>query len=199
MTESTLLQDFIAESEEHLEAMETNLLRLETDANDREILNEIFRSAHTIKGSAEYLGVEKIAELAHKLESLLDILRRGSKPLSNEIMDALMAGRDRIGLLLKDLSEAGVEQAEIADLLQRLERLVDPASEPADKSQKPDSAHPAMAAPGPEAGPISDPSDDLQSIFNGQAQKNCTFLLQILSEMVGGNFLAENECALDLY
>ena len=55
MTDLSMLQDFIAESEEHLEEMETNLLALEEDPENREILDNIFRSAHTIKGSSEYL------------------------------------------------------------------------------------------------------------------------------------------------
>ena len=70
MTDLSMLQDFIAESEEHLEEMETNLLALEEDPENREILDNVFRSAHTIKGSSEYLGMARIAELSHKLESL---------------------------------------------------------------------------------------------------------------------------------
>jgi len=60
MTDTTLLQDFITETEEHIEEMEAGLLRLEADPTNRDLLNEIFRSAHTIKGSAEYLGMNKI-------------------------------------------------------------------------------------------------------------------------------------------
>ena len=75
MTDLSLLQDFVTETVEHLEEMEGNLLQLETDSANREILNDIFRSVHTIKGAAEYLGLERIAELSHKLENLLDQIR----------------------------------------------------------------------------------------------------------------------------
>ena len=77
MTDNSLLQDFITETGEHLEDTERNLLRLEQQPEDAGVLNEIFRSIHTIKGSSEYLGLERIAELTHKLENLLDLLRRG--------------------------------------------------------------------------------------------------------------------------
>ena len=56
MTDNSLLQDFITETGEHLGDTERNLLRLEQQPDDAELLNEIFRSIHTIKGSAEYLG-----------------------------------------------------------------------------------------------------------------------------------------------
>ena len=92
-----LLQDFIAETVEHLEEMEGNLLRLETDPGNRETLNDIFRSVHTIKGASEYLGMERIAELSHKLENLLDLMRHNAQSASREVLDLLMAapGPDR--------------------------------------------------------------------------------------------------------
>ena len=79
MTDNSLLQDFITETREHLEEVERNVLLLEQQPDDASVLNEIFRSIHTIKGSSEYLGMERIAELSHKLESLLDLLRRGER------------------------------------------------------------------------------------------------------------------------
>ena len=73
--DQSLLQDFITESEEHLDEMEANLLQLETDPNRRDALDNVFRNAHSIKGNAEYLGIERIAALAHHMESLLECLR----------------------------------------------------------------------------------------------------------------------------
>ncbi|RJQ70744.1 MAG: hypothetical protein C4519_20725, partial [Desulfobacteraceae bacterium] len=65
MSDNSLLQDFIVETGEHLSETERNLLRLEQQPGDAGVLNEIFRSIHTIKGSSEYLGLERIAELSH--------------------------------------------------------------------------------------------------------------------------------------
>jgi chemotaxis protein histidine kinase CheA len=61
MTDNSLLEDFADETREHLEELESSLLRLESDPADRELLNTIFRSMHTIKGASEYLGFERIA------------------------------------------------------------------------------------------------------------------------------------------
>ena len=121
MTDLSLLQDFVTETVEHLEEMEGNLLQLETDPDNREILNDIFRSVHTIKGAAEYLGMERIAELSHKLENLLDLMRRNERSAGREVIDLLMAARDRIGILTADLHQTQSEQADIEDLLLRIQ------------------------------------------------------------------------------
>ena len=57
--------------------MEVGLLSLEDAPDDKEKLNDVFRSVHSIKGSAEYIGAENIARLTHKLENLLELLRQG--------------------------------------------------------------------------------------------------------------------------
>ncbi|MFZ1987139.1 MAG: Hpt domain-containing protein [Desulfatitalea sp.] len=123
MTDTSLLQDFIVETGEHLEGTERNLLRLEQQPEDTAVLNEIFRSIHTIKGSSEYLGLERIAELSHKLESLLDMLRRGERKLDRVVVDLLIGTHDRIAQLVDDLSQYQAEKAPIDDLVQRIERF----------------------------------------------------------------------------
>ncbi len=121
MTDSSLLQDFIVETLEHLEDTERNLLRLEKQATDVDVLNDIFRSIHTIKGSSEYLGLARIAEISHKLESLLDLLRRGERELEVKVIDLLIDTNDRIAQLVEDLSQHEEERAVIDDLVARID------------------------------------------------------------------------------
>ncbi|MDJ0720002.1 MAG: Hpt domain-containing protein [Desulfobacterales bacterium] len=123
MTDYSLLQDFIVETVEHLEEMESHLLRLEANPDDREPLDHIFRSVHTIKGASEYLGLEGLAELSHKLENLLDRLRRNEFVADRNTVDLVMAVRDRMGQLVEDLESTQTEQTVIADLVERLEAL----------------------------------------------------------------------------
>jgi two-component system chemotaxis sensor kinase CheA len=130
MTDLSLLQDFVTETVEHLEEMEGNLLQLETDPGNRDTLNDIFRSVHTIKGASEYLGMARIAELSHKLENLLDLMRHNAQTASREVIDLLMAARDRIGILTADLHQTQTEQAEIEDLLVRIQALDREKSDP---------------------------------------------------------------------
>ncbi|NJL58924.1 MAG: hypothetical protein HC887_04025 [Desulfobacteraceae bacterium] len=126
MIDVSLLQDFIAETGEHLQEMESNLLLLEADPGNREVLNDIFRSAHTIKGSSEYLGLEKIAELSHKLENLLEILRKSDKtqPPDREMVDILMMARDRISLLTQELEQFQEEKSDVHDIIARIDLTV---------------------------------------------------------------------------
>ena len=153
-----LLQDFISETVEHLEEMEGNLLQLETDPGNRDILNDIFRSVHTIKGASEYLGMERIAELSHKLENLLDLMRHNAQTASREVIDLLMAARDRIGILTADLHQTQTEQADIDDLLVRIQALDHETAPPPDEEPAIPEGDPATgAAEAPDDAPAEAP------------------------------------------
>ncbi len=123
MTDNSLLADFADETREHLEELESSLLRLEATPEDQELLNTIFRSVHTIKGASEYLGFERIAGLTHRLENLLDLFRGGSLHADKVAMDLLIDARDRIGDLISQIEESGQETAEIDDLLDRVDAI----------------------------------------------------------------------------
>ena len=120
MTDASLLQDFIAETTEHLEALENNLLELEAAPDNRSLLNEIFRSVHTIKGASEYLGMERIAQLSHTMESLLEMLRHGDRAPDQDLIDVVIDARDRMASLVGDIQREQVEKTPIDDLLLRM-------------------------------------------------------------------------------
>ncbi|MDM8515902.1 chemotaxis protein CheW [Desulfobacterales bacterium HSG16] len=121
MIDVSMLEDFIAEAEEHLDEMETGLLQLEAAPANREVLNDIFRCAHTIKGSAEYLGMERIGDLAHKLENLLEILRHGDTLPDRNIIDTLIESRDRMAILCEDLKHLQKEKTGVDDIIGRID------------------------------------------------------------------------------
>ena len=123
MIDYSMLQEFITEAGEHLEGMEADLLQLEVDPGNREVLNDIFREVHSVKGAAEYVGLVKISELSHKLESLLEILRQGKLEISSKVVDTLIDARDRLALLNKDLEACKEERSDIGDVLKRIDRL----------------------------------------------------------------------------
>ena len=177
MTDLSLLQDFVTETVEHLEEMEGNLLQLERDPADRETLNHVFRSVHTIKGAAEYLGMERIAELSHRLENLLDLMRHDAQPTNGEIIDLLMAARDRISVLTADLHQGRGEQAAIDDLLDRIDAVghtdaVDPEKSSATAVDAGPSPEHASADPLPAEVFFEEEHDEeLFSIFLEQLQE----------------------------
>jgi two-component system chemotaxis sensor kinase CheA len=125
MTDNSLIADFADETREHLEKMESNLLRLESDPTDPELLNSIFRSVHTIKGASEYLGFERIAQLSHRLESLLDRFRGGRLEADKVAVDVLIDARDRMGDLIAQVEKSGQEAAPIDDLLDRADGIAE--------------------------------------------------------------------------
>lgn len=121
----TLLPDFIVEASEHLDEMESLLLQLVENPGDAEILNEVFRPVHTIKGAAQFMGIEKIAGLSHRLEDLLDQLRSGDRTSSLVIVELLISVRDRIVLLVSELEQSQQEDSEIDDLIEALTAILE--------------------------------------------------------------------------
>ena len=98
---------FFEESREGLEVMEAGLLDLEAGRGSADTINAVFRAAHSIKGGSATFGFTKVAGLTHVLETLLDELRAGKRPLTTDAMDALLASVDVLRGLLK-AAEAGV-------------------------------------------------------------------------------------------
>jgi len=93
---------FFEESREGLEAMETGLLSLEQGSRDDDLINSIFRAAHSIKGGAATFGFEAVASFTHLLETLLDEFRSGKRALDAESIDAMLASVDVLRELLAE-------------------------------------------------------------------------------------------------
>jgi len=94
------LPAFISEAHEHLAALEQLLLELEGDSGNRQLLDALFRSAHTIKGSAGLFGLVEVAAFTHHVETLLDQLRDGTAALTPEISTLLLRCNDEIRVLI---------------------------------------------------------------------------------------------------
>jgi len=90
------LDTFVAECRELLEQMEQSLLALEDQPGDRELLDAVFRAAHTIKGSAGMFGFDQMVSFTHHLENLLDKLRAGELPFSSSLSALLLRSGDHI-------------------------------------------------------------------------------------------------------
>jgi len=99
MIDHALLQDFVTEAGEHLEELESGLLQLESDPENVDVLNDIFRSVHSIKGAAQFVGLENISTLTHRLETLLDLARNKQISLSQSVVDILMSSKDHLAKL----------------------------------------------------------------------------------------------------
>ena len=116
-----IIIEFITEAEESLEKIEPLFVELEQKGQDRDMLNDIFRSMHTIKGAAGFLGFQLIVSVAHSSENIMKKLRDGEISLSKELMDVILKSIDMLRLLLEHLkAKDGIEE-DITHLVKELE------------------------------------------------------------------------------
>lgn len=97
---------FFEEAAEHLAIVEDGLLQLEQHPEDLDLLNKIFRSAHSIKGTSGMFGFNAVAQFTHKMETLLDLLRNGQKVVTPQIADLLLKSTDCLKTLI-DVAKTG--------------------------------------------------------------------------------------------
>ncbi|MFB6162822.1 MAG: chemotaxis protein CheA [Halococcoides sp.] len=114
------LEEFVRESEEAITDLNNSLLDLESDPDDREAMEQIFRTAHTLKGNFGAMGFEEASELAHAIEDLLDGMREGDVPVTADLMDLIFAGVDRIEAIVSEIDDTGETDTKTADLVEDL-------------------------------------------------------------------------------
>lgn len=129
------LHIFLAEADEHLQTLDEGLVRLEREGDDPELLQAIFRAAHTLKGSAGAIGHRRMAELTHAMEAVLDGLRKRTLAVSPDLVDVCLESLDALRLLHNEVLERRASPVDIAPLVERLSRLVTPASTEDNSSQ----------------------------------------------------------------
>src|SRR5215207_11667597 len=97
-----LLRDFLTETHESLDVVDVELVRFEQDPNNAQILNNIFRLVHTIKGTCGFLNLPRLEALAHAAEALMGKFRDGL-PVTSEAVTLILSTIDRIKLILAEL------------------------------------------------------------------------------------------------
>ncbi len=122
---------FRSESTELLAAINRALLQLEQGGSTEEPVGAIFRAVHTMKGMSATMGYHAVAEFAHDLESLLDLLRSGDLSLSVELMDALFAATDALEEGVGAASESTPQSSAMVAVLRRLHEVAGVGSAPA--------------------------------------------------------------------
>lgn len=152
-----LLQDFLVEASDLLSGVDNKLVDLEQNPNDSNLLNDIFRGFHTIKGGAGFLNAAELVTLCHLTENLFDLLRTGGLSLSHEIMDVIMdatsAVRDMFGALEQGQQPTAANPQLIANLKAAIAGQLGAAAAPAPTSAPaPIPAAVVPVAPTPAAG-----------------------------------------------
>jgi two-component system chemotaxis sensor kinase CheA len=128
LDDPSFYEDFLVEAQEHFEQIETNFLALEEAPGDLDLLNAIFRSVHTIKGAAGFLGLQKVLSLAHIGENVLDDLRKSRMELNDRVMELLFETVDMLKVLVDDVriqvrKQGEPEDPDPSELIRNLESL----------------------------------------------------------------------------
>lgn len=123
METSQYLEIFIDESTEHLDTLYQQMLELENNPEDKSIIEEIFRAAHTLKGMSATMGFDDLANLTHKIENVFDAIRYDKVKVQTEMMDTLFVAVDHLNEMVRDIADGGDGKRDVSDIINRLERI----------------------------------------------------------------------------
>ncbi len=147
-----MLKDFVVEAMDLAVNVEEHLLRLERDPENKETLNAVFRSFHTIKGGAGFMGLPALVAACHLTENLFDALRTGAAPVTPLAIEAALQASGFVADQLGDLNN-GTPPEQLASMPQDLERILMDAIE-----GKAEAAPAAQAAPAAAPVPVAEPA-----------------------------------------
>lgn len=145
--DNELLQDFLIEAGELLDALDTQLVGLEQMPEDKDLLNAIFRAFHTIKGGAGFLEVTPLVEVCHRAEDIFNLLRNGELKVTPAIMDVMLRVLDALNTMFASLRAGEFPDSVGVAFLNEIEAL--------SSSQKAPAAPKAVVAP---AAPVPTPA-----------------------------------------
>jgi two-component system, chemotaxis family, sensor kinase CheA len=150
-----MLKDFVVEAMDLAANVEEHLLHLERDPNNKETLNAVFRSFHTIKGGAGFMGLPALVAACHLTENLFDALRTGAAPVTPGAIEASLQASGFVADQLSDLNN-GATPDQLPQMPADLERMLKEAIAGKDAAPAPKAAPaPAAAAPAPAAAPAA--------------------------------------------
>ncbi len=148
-----LLRDFLTETVESLDRVDAQIVRLEREPNNREVLGNIFRLVHTIKGTCGFLGLPRLEALAHAAESLMGKFRDGM-PITGEAVTLILATIDRVKIILDSLENLQREPpGDDADLIAQLGRIAARAHETQDAHPQQDRGSAGKEVPPAQTSP----------------------------------------------
>ncbi|GFR37709.1 chemotaxis protein CheA [Insulibacter thermoxylanivorax] len=166
MESNQYLAMFIDESKEHLQAMNENLLQLEQSPSDLSIVQNIFRSAHTLKGMSATMGFEDLANLTHEMENVLDLVRHEKLSMDDYIFDVLFKSFDALEAMVNDIIAGGDGQADVSEIVNHLQAILN------------GSYSPSQAA---ETGQVSSTSSEAKVLAEAFDQYQLSIIKQSLS------------------
>ena len=175
METNQYMEMFLDESHEHLQSLNDGLLGLEDNAEDLSVLNEIFRNAHTLKGMSATMGYNKIAELTHEMEDVLDALRKEQIKIREDIIDTLFKCVDSLEQMIDNVANGDPEDLiDVSELVSKLSAIL------SGKAPAEGAAAPAATAPAtqPAAAPAAQESSGGSGIESELSETEKTVIQQ---------------------
>ncbi|WP_019553174.1 chemotaxis protein CheA [Propionispira raffinosivorans] len=130
MDTNQYMEMFLEESREHLQSLNDCLLELEHNPEDAAVLNEIFRSAHTIKGMSATMGFTEIAELTHEMENVLDLLRKEQLKADEDIVDTIFKCVDTLEQMIENVAGGENGKVDVSTLVNKLNAIANGEAAP---------------------------------------------------------------------
>ena len=143
-----LLKDFFSEAEQQVEILESNVLVIEQNPEDRNSIDEIFRAAHTLKGGSATVEMLELSKFTHAMEDLLDEIRSGSVKVTGETVDLLLKSIDVIKLMLDARASGSVYSDDVSGIVNQLRSFIPAKAEKkSSKASAPKVSIPASVSP----------------------------------------------------
>lgn len=171
MDMNAYLSMFIDESNDHLQALNENLLKLEGEPGELSIVQAIFRSAHTLKGMSATMGFEDLAALTHEMENVLDLVRNSKLKMDSFIFDTLFKGLDALEAMVQDIVGGGTGKADVTAIVASLQVILKSDYKSGAASAQPVATEAAKPSAGTAGAMLLDEFQSsvlLQSIESGQ-------------------------------
>lgn len=160
-----ILQDFLVESFELIEQLDQDLVELESRPDDLDLLNRIFRVAHTIKGASSFLNFDVLTHLTHHMENLLNMARHGDLVIDADVMDVILESIDLMKALLGRIRDCGEDSGlEVEPCVLRLDAV-------ANGTAIPSSAPAAAPAPEPTPEPVVQNVSEEEPDYSGMSEE----------------------------
>ena len=150
---------FITEAQEHLDSLNKFLLQLENDPNNLDVVTEIFRSAHTLKGMSATMGYDQLTELAHEMENLLEHLRTGDVRVTTNVVDTLFSCFDTLGAIINAIAEDRPEQIDFSGLVGEIRSVTEEQV-----TEEPAVAQPGLVEPIGADAEVAEPQTTRQAV-----------------------------------
>lgn len=180
-----IMEDFLIEAFEMVDQLDQDLVELESNPEDLELLNRIFRVAHTIKGSSSFLNFDILTSLTHNMEDVLNKARRDELKITPDVMDVVLLSIDLMKALLQAIRDSGTDAGsgiDISDAVTKLQAIsqgtaggASPAAESAPAPKEAPATSPAPAGDNPLA---DEPEKDYSSMSSDEVDAEIERLLQ---------------------